>query len=552
MRKAIIFCAVLSASVFSLHKISCAAPGDIAGSFLSHTHSPSGLAYDGRNLWLADSRTDSLYTIDPQTGLVVATMLAPSINTYGIACDGAYLWLVDGSSNQLIKCDNRTCGEINSFPSPVPDPSGIAWDGNNLWLAGKSTIYCISIIDGAIIKSFAAPGDQTTGLAFDGQYLWSADRICARIYMISCETGDVLMIFPSPAHCPWGLAFAGNKLYNVDSQTDSLYQIMIDTKSFVTRTHPLSENMNYHDEIRNEGPGTLKELDIYLAIPQNSYHQALEHELVYSSSAKPEFVKDKWGQPYAEFHFDSVPSGGVAKASYQVTAEMYETRYFIRPEMTYGADSFSREISHKFLEDDTNYDINNSVIQNAVKSAIGEETNQYWKARKIYHWIIDHLSYELDGGWYAAPKVIENGKGSCSEYTFVFIAMCRAAGIPARYDGAIALRGDRTSKDNVFHRWCEIYLPPYGWIPVDPSGGDTPSPEGQANNFGCVSNSYLVTTSGAGSDLIGWDYNSGEKWQSAGKSKIDSERVGEWSPADKKVASSITNIPDGRQGKPLQ
>ncbi len=118
------------------------------------------------------------------------------------------------------------------------------------------------------------------------------------------------------------------------------------------------------------------------------------------------------------------------------------------------------------------------------------------------------------------PQSLKRGNGSCSEYSFVYIAMCRAAGIPARYSGAITIRGDLASEDEVFHRWCEIYLPNYGWLPVDPSGGDTPSPEGQAQRFGFVGNSYLVTTTGAGSEFIDWNYNSGEKWESIGKCKI--------------------------------
>lgn len=39
------------------------------------------------------------------------------------------------------------------------------------------------------------------------------------------------------------------------------------------------------------------------------------------------------------------------------------------------------------------------------------------------------------------------------------IAMCGAAGLPARYVGALVVRGDDASLDYVFHRWVEVYLP---------------------------------------------------------------------------------------------
>jgi transglutaminase-like putative cysteine protease len=142
-----------------------------------------------------------------------------------------------------------------------------------------------------------------------------------------------------------------------------------------------------------------------------------------------------------------------------------------------------------------------------------------------------HMKYELSGGWNLAPTVLKRGTGSCSEYTFVYIAMCRAAGLPARYVGAITVRGDDASWDDVHHRWVEIYLPGYGWIPVDPSGGDASLPQEQANGFGYVDNRFLITTtSGGGSEYLDWNYNGNERWISKGKCKVVVESFGEWTP----------------------
>ena len=55
------------------------------------------------------------------------------------------------------------------------------------------------------------------------------------------------------------------------------------------------------------------------------------------------------------------------------------------------------------------------------------------------------MYYERSGGWNTAPIVLERGNGSCSEYTFVFISMCRAAGVPARYVGSVVERGESAS-----------------------------------------------------------------------------------------------------------
>jgi transglutaminase-like putative cysteine protease len=135
----------------------------------------------------------------------------------------------------------------------------------------------------------------------------------------------------------------------------------------------------------------------------------------------------------------------------------------------------------------------------------------------------------MAGGWNTAPTVLARGSGSCSEYSFVYIAMCRAAGLPARYVGSVVMRGDKTSMDDVFHRWVEVYFPGYGWIPVDPSGGDEELPRDQANSFGALVNRFYITTeSGGGSEFLEWTYNSNEFYTTDPKTNVVIEYFADW------------------------
>jgi transglutaminase-like putative cysteine protease len=52
------------------------------------------------------------------------------------------------------------------------------------------------------------------------------------------------------------------------------------------------------------------------------------------------------------------------------------------------------------------------------------------------------------------------------------------------------------------YRWAEIYLPGYGWIPVDPDRGDEKTPRAQALGFGNLDNTLLVTTTGPSSPEV--------------------------------------------------
>jgi hypothetical protein len=105
-------------------------------------------------------------------------------------------------------------------------------------------------------------------------------------------------------------------------------------------------------------------------------------------------------------------------------------------------------------------------IREKAREIIGDETNPYFQARKIFHWVVDNMSYEYpameDRG---AVKSYAKLKGDCGEYSFVFEALCRSVGVPARTVTCVWFQGGG-------HAWSEIYIRPYGWIPVDASVAD--------------------------------------------------------------------------------
>ncbi|MCK4857043.1 MAG: transglutaminase domain-containing protein, partial [candidate division Zixibacteria bacterium] len=285
-------------------------------------------------------------------------------------------------------------------------------------------------------------------------------------------------------------------------------------------------------QVRNYGPDTVKTLDVYLAIPQNRDNQELIEPVIFHPEPT-RILTDKWGQQVAHFEFSNLAPTQFTTVTMLVSAKLYQTRYFVFPDNVGSLEDISLEIREQYLVDDTKFSLENQVIQEAVKKAVADETNAYWIGRKIYNYVIEHMEYELAGGWNIAPTVLDRGNGSCSEYAFVYIAMCRAAGLPARYVGSVVVRGDDASWDAVFHRWVEIYLPNFGWLPVDPSGGDSKWPSRRADSFGYLNNRYLITTvGGGGSEYLDWSYNANERWTSKGKCKITVEAFGEWTPLE--------------------
>jgi transglutaminase-like putative cysteine protease len=61
-------------------------------------------------------------------------------------------------------------------------------------------------------------------------------------------------------------------------------------------------------------------------------------------------------------------------------------------------------------------------------------------------------------------------QGSCRDYAVLFIEVCRAAGVAARFVSGYQ-EGDPDCSDRHLHAWAEAYLPGAGWRGFDPTHG---------------------------------------------------------------------------------
>jgi DNA-binding beta-propeller fold protein YncE len=515
--------------------------GEVIRSFPTPGEFPTGLTFDGKDLWLADRYSDLLYCIDPATGNVVRTLPTPGYWPTGLAWDGTYLWNVDlqgglpeseNYSGKIYKIDPATGHILKTLVSPARITQGLAWDGKYLWCAddGGDEIIQFSPDDGTTIGSFRSPSLDCRGVTYDGKYLWVSDRLSDEIYMMDPQSGSVLLIAQAPGEFAMDLCFDGVFLWIADDQDNRLYQLTVRDEEYYYRYNERNARITFRHVVTNFGPGNILTMDVHLAIPVNRDNQEIIGTITYSPDHSG-IEADKWEQKTAHFHYQHIPAGAQREARMVTEARIYAIRYFIFPDKTGTLDQIPEEIKAKYLEDNEKYQIHHPVIQQACREAIGNEKNTYWIVRKIFNYVNGHMYYEMVGGWNTAPTVLARGNGSCSEYTFVFISMCRAAGVPARYVGSVVVRGDDACMDDVFHRWVEVYLPGYGWIPVDPSGGDHDSPRDQAMGIGHLSNRFLITTqSGGGSETMGWTYNSNEFWTAEPKTLVVTEHFGEWEP----------------------
>lgn len=511
-----------------------AKPGDIVANISSPGPCPTGMTYDDTYLWVADRKADQLYRIDPEDGAILSHIPSPGFWPMGLAWDGKYLWNVDSERSKIYQIDPETGLVVRTIDAPVSSPMGLTWDGRYLWVSDhrKGKIDRISPQDGTTIISIRAPTQNPQGLAFDGTYLWVSDRLKNEIYVLWPETGAVLFYFESPGPYAWGLAFDGQYLWNADYQVDSLFQIVIRDNERYALSDKRYAEVEFTHQLKNFGTAFVQKADFYFAVPKDGDSQRLEGDIRFDP-APADFVTDRWDVKLAHFHFENIAPGQIVAPSMKVRARVYDIQYFIYPDRVGSLADIPKGIKSTYLVDEDKYAINDPYIRKTVKEVVGNEKNPYWIVRRIFDHIRTHMRYELAGGWNIAPTVLKRGTGSCSEYTFVFISMCRVAGIPARYVGSVVVRGDDASYDEYFHRWAQVYIPNYGWLHWDAQGGDKDWPRDQTSSIGHLSNRFLLTTFGGGnSEYLEWGYNSNVFWTAEPRAEVHFENIGEWRPLE--------------------
>jgi transglutaminase-like putative cysteine protease len=105
------------------------------------------------------------------------------------------------------------------------------------------------------------------------------------------------------------------------------------------------------------------------------------------------------------------------------------------------------------------------------KRVVGDETNPYRIAQKLFA-AVDTIPWAGAREYSTISNIgdytLHAGHGDCGEQTLLLMTLLRLNGIPARWQsGWIFSDG----KYNNIHDWGQVYLAPYGWVPMDVTFG---------------------------------------------------------------------------------
>ena len=145
----------------------------------------------------------------------------------------------------------------------------------------------------------------------------------------------------------------------------------------------------------------------------------------------------------------------------------------------------------QFIESD------NTLIVELASQVAGEEQNPYRMARKFYDYIIQTMRFHNTEGLQGALSAAQEKRGEAGDYAALFVALCRAKGIPARPVVGYSARSG-LDQANV---WAEFYVEPFGWIPVDILMGQHQASL-QNYYFGNLDNNRIIINKGYNIPLV--------------------------------------------------
>ena len=128
---------------------------------------------------------------------------------------------------------------------------------------------------------------------------------------------------------------------------------------------------------------------------------------------------------------------------------------------------------------------------------------------RIADWVSSNIAYdervsELPNyGELGALWALSARRGACLQFSRLFAALARAAGIPARLVEGFDVLSLGVEGGRLTHAFAEVYIPGYGWLPVEPQRG------GSWLGFVPPAPGYVVVVRGAG-----------EQVEDAGKSSL--------------------------------
>ncbi len=210
-----------------------------------------------------------------------------------------------------------------------------------------------------------------------------------------------------------------------------------------------------------------QEVKLWLPYPVSDANQAVSNVRFGGDYDQAGVYTDRsHGTPMFYVHWPATSKNRVLTFSFDVTRDEIR-RDLDAPETVWDPRDYAADLAPTTLGP------TDGEIKKLADTITAGQTTVLGRTHAIYDWIVENM--------YRDPATRGCGKGDvcallnrpggkCADISSVFVALCRAAGVPSR-----EVFGIRLGKEPVVdvtgwqHCWAEFYLPGTGWVPADPA-----------------------------------------------------------------------------------
>jgi transglutaminase-like putative cysteine protease len=216
---------------------------------------------------------------------------------------------------------------------------------------------------------------------------------------------------------------------------------------------PWIRQIRYSFTLRNTTNRLLPHIDFwtYAPVPKNSIQQRVNLQ----TSHPYRIVMDNMGNEVLHFSLANLPP--------------YATRILsINAKVSFSEKSAPTPAGdlNPYLEAEKYIEMDDPDIRRTATAL--KDTSPLRIAERTFRWVSGHIKdYEYSAEDRGALFALRNGRGDCSEAMHLFIALCRANGVPARGIGGYVHDESDILDPDAYHHWAEFYSDG-AWHVADP------------------------------------------------------------------------------------
>jgi len=182
---------------------------------------PSGVAFDGANIWVANWRSSNVTELLASDGTTLGTYPVGS-GPAGVAFDGASIWVVNNGSGNVTKLRASDGTTLGTYPVGSW-PYAVAFDGANIWVTNGDNVTKLRASDGTTLGTYPV-GSGPSAVAFDGEHIWVTNWGSGNVTKLRASDGTTLGTYPVGSR-PTAVAFDGANIWVTNEGSNTVSKL---------------------------------------------------------------------------------------------------------------------------------------------------------------------------------------------------------------------------------------------------------------------------------------------------------------------------------------